>query len=146
MTALPLGVESDSLLDIEVGAVVFSKSIQQGNGMAGGVVVGTEVLPDGELEIAVLRNMQGTPYIHLFEGSDINMEHTRWFAREARDAAETIHRWLSDRRNRRSIDDKDRARWSLHAALLAEAGSTGLYLPRAGQRYRDRFEAKRAAS
>lgn len=145
MTPPRLGVESDSLVDVEVGAVVWSKTVQQGDGFAGGPVINVYVTEDGEYEFGVLRwrmTYPQEPYRHVFDGSDVNMAATTFFAADARKAAAALHAWIGSQKN---LDAADRVGWSDMANDLDRAALTGSYTPRAERRYRARFD-KQAAS
>lgn len=130
-----LGVETDLLSDVEVGCEIFSKTVQEASGWAGGVVAEINITGDGTYEFTCIRIRHGNPYLHCFEGSDVRMEHTKFTTRMARETASFIHTWLGRRDNSR-MDRSERVRWSGIAQRLDEVSIAGLYLPHAEARYR----------
>lgn len=141
----PLGVESTSLCDVEVGSFVWSKTIHQGDGFAGGPVINVYVTEDGEYEFGVLRwrmSYPQEPFRHVFDGSDINPEATTFHAADARKAAAALHQWLAAQKK---LDTADRVAWSDVANDLDRATLAGGYTPRAEARYRARFDKEQAS-
>lgn len=138
-------VQSDSLSDIEVGAEVFSRSIQDAGGWAAGVVFDIVVNEDGEIEFHAVRFKHGHPLVHVFPGSDVAMEHTKFGTKMPRDFAAYIHRWLGRRDNSR-MDRTERVRWSGITQILDEVALGGAYLPRAAARFQERLTQRKEAS
>lgn len=114
----------DGLIDIEVGAEVFSKTIQTGGGFqAGGVVTAVAITEDGSFEFSVLRwrtEPPFNPYVQIFEGDDIDLPVTRLTARAAKGAAAKLSAWLGDKKQK-SLQHDDRVRWQRVALDLTEA-------------------------
>lgn len=140
-------VGTDSLGDLEVGCVVWSKTVQHGDGFAGGPVLDVVVTDDGSFEFVVLRWRGGRdPYRHVFDGDDINLEATTFYGQHARDAAKGIHDYLADKKRSGNLGNHERHAWTATALALEGAGLTGQWTPRANTRYRARFDNKQAAS
>lgn len=137
-------VETDTLTDVEVGCEVFSKTIMNGNYPAGGVVADCAVNVDGSFEFTVVRWRPGQPYLHVFDGDDIDLPVCRFNGAAAANESARLHSWLGERKNKR-LDRDEKATWSRVALRLAEAAMSGLYLPVAEERYRRRRDAQQAA-
>lgn len=137
MTLFGLGVETEDEDELELGADVYSKSIHYGNAYDGGTII--RIVRDDEDRVVSVMCMAGwhdpsSPRLVTLDRSDLNMESVKWFGQNARRAADAIMSWISNSR-RRPKDAGERARWTLIAAQLAEAG-VGQYLPGAEKRYR----------
>ena len=132
---------------LELGAGAWSLTHVKDGGMAprGGTVIGLNVDDSDEL-VSVFTLEQYAGHLDMFEivRSDIDMSTVRWYARDARVAAEIINRWLGGRSA--PSDHRVRLLWQRRAMDLAEAGASGQWLPGSERRYRQAQEAKRAAS
>jgi hypothetical protein len=144
----PLGVETDEVDDVELGAVLFSKTHFNGEWPRGGVIV--RVNRDEDLDQVlgvevVDKWTHGHPQTFVIVADDIDLETARWFTKDALGLSERISDFLSNKRTR-PADARNRAYWARIAADLAEAGATGLYLPRAEARYQRNRHLRSTAS
>lgn len=145
-----LGIETDDVDDVEIGARVRSRSYQDAYGHRGGVVVEV-VRDDGDdsvLNVTVVERVEKAgPVQLLIERNDIDLEALvtgdAFFTADARLIATQLFAWLGDKKARPE-DMKSMVRWSLTAAALADAAS-GQYLPGAEHRYKQWLRSRRAS-
>lgn len=143
----PAYVNSDDPDDLELGAGCWSKTHVRDGGMVprGGTIVGLN-LDDSDALVSVFTLEQHAGRLDIFEivRSDVAMDTVRWYARDARVAAEIINRWLGSRNAPR--DYRVKALWQRRAFELAEVGASGQWLPGADRRARRHEAANRGVS
>lgn len=125
-------VNSEDVDDVEVGAVIYSRTRFDGQYPLGGVVINCDVDDEGHVfHFLYFRN--GAPVRDRMRGDDVDTGTMSFKSMDAAGAAKNVRRWHD--RHGRNLSRQDNFTWDDIVLNLTKATLAGTFTPGAQERY-----------